>query len=156
MAFIEIGQKTYYALYDFLVTPPTTFNGMAMNFDTLTGGEMTVSSIPYNVVSEDGLATVKYMPGITKYSPVTLLRAFDNGAVEMYDKFQQSSNLNLKVRGNYSVVMIDTNGGAQAYWHLINAIPTKISGFSFNAHTAEYYTDFEITLQPEYIELVFP
>ena len=154
---VDQSSKAYYALYDFLLeTPFIPGDRTSLNFDTLTGGEMTVSSITYNVVSENGNAMVKYMPGITKYEPVTLLRAFDNGAIEMYEKFKKMSNLNFKVRSNFSVVMINGEGIPQAMWNLINAMTTKISGFSFNAYIAEYYTDFEITLQPDYIELVFP
>jgi phage tail-like protein len=144
----EITPKAYYALYDF-------HKKELGNYDSLTGGEMTVSSIAYKAVSEKGYAVTKYLPGLTTYTPVTLLRAFDSGANEMYKKFEMISNLNLKVRSNFSVVMIDQQGKAQAMWNLINAMPTKISGFSFNSHTESSYTDFEITLQPEYIELMF-
>ncbi|MCE1254731.1 MAG: phage tail protein [Anaerolineae bacterium] len=153
---IEKSSKAYYALYDFLIKTPFLPKGRtSINFDTLTGGEMTISSIAYNVVSDNGNAMVKYMPGITKYTPVTLLRAFDNGAKEMHEMFSKMSNLNMKTRSNFSVVMINGEGKPQALWHLINAMPVKISGFSFNAFKADYYTDFEITLQPDFIELVF-
>ena len=152
---VETTQNTYYALYDFIRPAPTGDSRMVPNFDSLTGGNISVSSITYKVVSEGGYAVTKVIPGMTTYKPVTLLRAFDNGAIEMYEKLKKFSNLNLNVRSNFSVVMIDATGKPQAMWHLFNACPISISGFSFNKFKGENYTDFEITLQPEYIELIF-
>jgi len=148
----------YFTLYDFYqaTVPNEAGPGTLGSWDNATGGDMTVSQISYKVVSEEGVAGVKYLPGMTTYTPIQLLRAMDMGSGEMVQKFQKISNLNLNVRGNYSIVMINAVGKPQAMWNLINAIPTKIDGFSFNEHTGENYATFEITLQPEYIEIVFP
>ena len=154
---VSITPKTFYALYDFYQkTVPPKGDGSLGNWDNLTGGDMTVSKIAYTVVSESGNAATKYLPGITTYTEVQLLRALDSTVGEVLDKFVKASNLDLNVRSNYSIVMIDGEGNAQAMWNLINTIPTKIDGFSFNAHTGDNYETFEITLQPEYIEIVFP
>jgi hypothetical protein len=52
---------------------------------------------------------------------------------------------------------LDSQAKAIVTWDLINAIPTGISGFSFNQHTKGglYYVCQELTLQVEYIEMKF-
>jgi hypothetical protein len=156
---VTTQSNAYFTLYDFYQSSiPPAGDGTLGSWDNLTGGDMTVSQIAYKIVSEEGIAGVKYLPGMTTYSPVQLLRSADFGTGEMVDKFKMISNLNLNVRGNYSVVMYDGNKPHKPVimWNLINAIPTKVDGFSFNEHTGENYTTYEITLQPEYIEIVFP
>jgi phage tail-like protein len=154
-AMAEVTQNGYFALYDFILPTPLGDAGTALNFDSCSGGGMTISPIKYNVVSEGGHAAAKQLPGMTTFEPVTLKRSFDNSAKDMFKQFKDFGNLNLNVRKNFSVVMIDPNGEPQAMWHLYNSSPNSISGFSFDQSSTDNYTTFEITLQPEYIELIF-
>jgi len=151
--------NSYFTLYDFYQhTIPPPGDGTLGAWDNLTGGDMTISQISYKVVSEEGIAGVKYLPGITTYAPVQLLRSADFGTGEMVGLFEKMSNLDLTARGNYSIAMynLEPPHAPIMMWNLINAIPTKVDGFSFNEHTGDNYTTYEITLQPEYIEIVFP
>lgn len=142
---------SYYALYDMIDK-----NNPLAYFDSLTGGNQVVSMVTYNVIDGKGNVTTKVMPGQTTFEPVTLLRAVDIFSKEVKDRFYESVAGKLKtLRNNYSVCMFDGNGDPVVWWHLFNAVPTSITGFSFNSKTAEYYTDFEITLQAESIFMQF-
>ena len=132
-------------------------NNPLIYFDSLTGGDQTIETITYKVRDpQSGLVITKLMPGQTTYAPITLLRALDPDDEEMKLKFMDSVNgLVKKVRANYTVQMFDGTGTMLVHWNLIKAIPTGISGFSFNATTEASYTSFELTLQAESIEIVF-
>jgi phage tail-like protein len=125
-------------------------------FDSLTGGDQKISMVQYNVSDAMGNVTTKFMPGQTTFEPVTLLRAMDLYSSEMNIMFQKSIAGMLKaVRRNFSIYMFDGEGTPLVWWHLIDAVPLSISGFSFNAKTETNYTDFEISLQAESIYIEF-
>lgn len=155
---IQVMPTCYFALYDVLASdsfPPES--NFVANFDNLTGGDQEIGMIAYKQVDANGVATAMYMPGQVSYKPVTLLRAFDGKTMEMYNKFKAAvEGRLLQVRENFSIVMIDYEGGPQMVWNLYNAIPSAITGFQFNQHVGEYYTSFEISFQPERIEMVIP
>lgn len=125
-------------------------------FDQLTGGDQTISLVTYNVIDDKGNVTTKYMPGQTTFKEVTLLRAMDSFSEEVKNRFVASVMGKLKTsKQNYSIRWFDGEGNSLVWWHLYAAIPSAITGFSFNAKTEAYYTDFELTLQAESIEIVF-
>jgi phage tail-like protein len=142
---------SYYALYEMgKLDDPLAY------FDSLTGGDQTIALVTYNVIDEKGNVTTKFMPGQTTFEPVVLLRAMDQFSKEMKDRFVDSVMGKLKKsRQNYSVLMFDGDANPVVWWHLFNAIPSKIDGFSFNSKTEAYYTDFELTLQAESIAIQF-
>lgn len=142
--------STYYGVLD--VGPE---NEMCI-FDTLTGGDQKISMVKYNVSDAMGNVTTKFIPGQTTFEPVTLLRAMDLYSSDINIMFQKSIAGMLKaVRRNFSIYMFDWKGIPLVWWHLFDAVPLSISGFSFNARTETYYTDFEITLQAESIYIEF-
>ncbi|MFO7583560.1 MAG: phage tail protein [Anaerolineales bacterium] len=125
-------------------------------FDSMTGGDQTISLVAYNVMDDKGNVTTKYMPGQTSFKEITLLRAMDSLSEEMKNRFVDAVMGRLKtVRQNYSIRWFDGEGESLVWWHLYNAVPSTISGFSFNASKEAYYTDFELTLQAESIEIIF-
>jgi phage tail-like protein len=155
---VEQMPSSYFAVYDVLAsnTVPPDQHWVA-NFDNLTGGEQQISMISYTQVDGNGVTLVRYIPGQVKYSPVLLLRAFDSKTYDQYLQFKTSVEGRLiRARKNFSIVMIDYEAGPQVIWNLENAIPMSITGFSFNQHKGDYYTDFEITFQPERIEMIIP
>lgn len=151
--------NAYYALYDVLYendsAPADTY--LVSNFAALTGGEMTVSEISYTMIYENNNEVInRAIPGYVSYTPVSLLRAMDSGAEFLYSKFKDSVEGKLfKLRKNYSIAMIDGAGKPQVYWNLYDAIPIKIDGFSFNQHMNINYTDFQLTIHVERIEVIF-
>lgn len=144
--------KSQFALYDLTVPKP----GLLGEFQSLTGGEQTISLVAYKTMDASGNVTTHYMPGQTTFAPIKLLRPMDAYAKEVYLKMKDAIEGKLKdVRRDYSVSMNDAQGQPLVYWHLRNAVPSVVSGFSFNMTTESNYTDFEITLQAERIEIEF-
>jgi phage tail-like protein len=147
--------SSYFALYDipFIDQIPTNDHCLA-NFESVTGGDIEVSMISYDLVDGNGMCTEKYMPGTPSYKPITLIRCFDARAEALYKWFNFSEAGN--TRGgttNCSVAMIDMQGHPQVIWNLYNAIPSKISGFKFNGTSNASYANFELTLQSEWFEM---
>jgi phage tail-like protein len=142
-----------YTLYEMVNKKPGPILG---HFDSLTGGDQVISMVKYNVIDKDGNVTTKYMPGQTTFEAVELLRPMDAVAQEVYLLFFDAILGKVKtLRKNYSVSMNDANGNPLVWWNLINALPTKVSGFSFNEHVEAEYTSFEISLIPEAVEIIF-
>lgn len=146
--------KAQFALYDVVAHKPA-LKAFA-EFQALTGGEQTISLVSYKVSDPLGNVTTRFMPGQTTFAPVKLLRPMDAYAKEIYLKMRAAIDGNLKdLRRDYSVSMNDANGNPLVYWHLLNALPSMLGGFSFNMTTESSYTDFEVTLQAEDIVVEF-
>jgi len=142
--------SSYYALVDIGADKTTCY------FDSLTGGDRKISLVQYNVMAPAGSVTTKFMPGQTTFEPITLLRALDKHDDSLNKEFVDAINgIYKKIRRNFSIFMFDGDGVPLVWWDLIDAIPSSITGFSFNSKTESYYTDFEITLQAESIEVHF-
>ena len=146
--------QAQFSLYD--ITDPAPANPFLASFDSMTGGDQSISMVTYNVIDEKGMVTTRVMPGQTTFEPVALLRAVDASSVDMYNLLADAI-LGKCMRKNYSVSMNDSQGNPVAWWDLINALPIKLDGFSFNGKiagpdgTGVYYTDFEIYFQAESI-----
>lgn len=141
----------YYSVYDMDDSSNPLFY-----FSSMTGGDQKISTVPYNVDDGRGNITTKYIPGQTSFDPVSLLGPMTLFSKPPKDSFWDSVNGKLaKVRKNYSIYLHDETGKAMVWWHLMNAIPVSIGGFSFNASKEANYTDFEFTLQPEWIYIQF-
>lgn len=149
----EPTPKSQYTLYEMVTKKSSPVLG---HFDSLTGGDMVISMVHYNVIDDRGNVTTKFMPGQTSFEPVELLRPMDVVAEEMKDKFFEAVDGKLKLlRKDYSISMNDSNGNALVWWHLSNALPIKVSGFSFNEHVEAEYAAFELHLQPEAVLIEF-
>lgn len=143
--------KGQFALYDLSLT------GLLGEFQSLTGGEQTVSLVNYKTMDSLGNVVNHYMPGQTAFAPVKLVRPMDLYALNVYRKMRDMIEGKLKnVRRDYSVSMNSARGIPLVFWHLKNAVPSAVSGFGFNMTDSNGYTDFEITLQAETIEIVLP
>jgi len=143
-----------FTLYD--VLSPAPKEAALAEFDSLTGGDQTISMVTYNVIDENGNVTTRSMPGQTAFSPVVLLRAMDKSSEGMYLRLKAAIDGKLKsLRRDYSVSMNDSNGEPVVWWDLKNALPIKLDGFMFNMKTENSYTDFEVSLQAESIEIKF-
>lgn len=141
---------TQYAVYEAGADDPLAY------FDQLTGGDEKLTMVTYKLADGKGNVTEKSMPGQVSYEPVLLLRAMDSFSKDMKVRFMDSvAGMLVSVRKNYSISLNDAQGNPVVWWHLFNAIPLSITGFSFNDKAEAYYTDFEITLQVEKIVIQF-
>lgn len=140
---------SYFALLDYGSDDPIIF-------DSLTGGDRKISLVNYNVMAPVGSVTTKFMPGQTSFEPVTLLRSMDKYDDFLNQLFVDAVNgVYKKIRRHFSIYMYDGEGNPLVWWDLFDAVPASITGFSFNSKTESSYTDFELTLQAESIEVVF-
>jgi hypothetical protein len=115
-------------------------------FTLLSGGEMTVATLPYVVVTTEGEVRTINMPGQTSYSPA------------IYVELEKARTGQWKkARKNFSVEMFDSKDKTKAIvtWNLINAVVIALSGFAFNQNDTDTYTQFEMTIQAERIDLIF-
>lgn len=122
-------------------------------FTGLTGGDMTISKMEYNLVFESGLSTTLLIPGATTFHPFSLTRGYGNYA-ELYNWFMEASNgMTIQARRSGSVYMKKA-GTTILQWDFDNAWPTKLSGFSYNQYQAASSARISITIVPETIKLV--
>ncbi len=146
--------KAQFSLYDVVAHKPAA--KAFAEFQALTGGEQTISLVTYKTSDSLGNVIAHYMPGQTTFAPVKLLRPMDAYSKEIYVKMKAAIDGNLKdIRRDYSVSMNDSIGKPLVFWHLLNALPSMLGGFSFNMTTESNYTDFEVTLQAEEIVVEF-
>lgn len=146
--------KAQFSLYDMISPAPGTRS--FGEFTTLTGGDQKISLVTYNVISPEGGVTTRSMPGQTTFEPIQLLRPMDAYAEQVYKKLRAAISGELKdLRRDYSVSMNDEVGNPLVIWNLYNAVPSMLDGFMFNMTTENNYTDFEISIIAEDIELIF-
>jgi hypothetical protein len=120
-------------------------------FDQLTGGEMQIGMVEYNMAFDDGGSTTRFVPGQTSFAPVTLTRALTPECDLSYDLFNTSSGGKVEYK-HITIKMFDQTNQDMVLWHLHNVLVTGISGFLFDRR---HYTEYRVTLQPEWIEMEF-
>lgn len=122
-------------------------------FGGLSGGDMTIAKMEYNLVFESGLSTTLYIPGATTFHPFSLSRGFGKYE-ELYNWFMEASNgLIIQARRNGTVKMCKA-GVDYLRWDFYNAWPIKLSGFKYNQYANASSARISITIAAEAIELV--
>ena len=143
--------NSQYAIYDLMDK-----NHPLAYFDSMVGGEQTISLVTYNITDEKGNVTTKYIPGQTSFAPITLVRPYDMFCKDIKNRFVESvSGKLVGVRKDYSISMNDSKGVPLVWWHLYKAIPSLMGGPSFNSYTGKESTKFKITFQAESIAVQF-
>ncbi len=141
----------YYSLTDVYT------NSVLAIFDSISGGEVETKSIKYNVVHKTGEYQTVYVPGPLSYSPVVLERGYGNTR-DLYNWFVLACSGKITgARKNVSISFNAFKDGkytALVTWNLINAWPTKLSGFQGSQDGAPKVARFSITLTAEKIQRV--
>ena len=148
----------FYAIYDIagidLKDAPDTDALGVFNF--MAGGDMTISTISYDVMDLHGFVTTKFIPGQISFSPISLSRPLDNISQKLYEWFFQAEwGLMSELRKNYSLAKINRLGDFEVIWDLINVIPVAVPGFSYNSVRGSASTKFKLKLQAENIDIVW-
>ena len=120
-------------------------------FDELTGGDLQISMVSYNLVNESGGSTTKFIPGQTSYAPVVLSRALTPECEKIYDIFTEASEGKVNIQ-NITIDLYQ-NLAPVVSWDLFNIMITGISGFEKNPYTENRIRKFKITIQPESIAM---
>lgn len=150
---------------DFDIDPLDVYYALDVNearlatFASLSGGDIEISVIKHNVLYTSGELGTLMIPGQTQYSPVVLERGFGN-TKELYNWFVAvNSGKIFGARKNVSITLnAFTKDGyvSLIIWNLINAWPSKISGFESSQGDTAKVAKFSITLVTEAIERVDP
>jgi len=118
-----------------------------------------ISVIKHNVVYESGEYVTMVVPGTTQYAPVVLERGYGN-TKELYNWFVLANTGKIaSARKNVTITLNIPKDGAfvpMVSWNLINAWPSKISGFSSDQDSNARLARFSITLIAESIERIDP
>ncbi len=150
---------------DFELNPLNIFYTLDINqariaaFGSLSGGEIEITPIKHNVVYSSGEMRTLLIPGPTHYSPVTLVRGYGN-TKELYNWFVTVNKGKIfSARKNVTITLnaFQEDGFMPLVsWTLINAWPTKVSGFESDQSGMPQVAKFSITLMAEGIERVDP
>lgn len=156
MSWDPIVDKNY-ILYDAPFGKPAKRE--LQQFEYLTGGDMTISMVSYNVMDPNGNVTTKFIPGQTSFAPINLSRPMGSISADLYTWFTDAVAGKLKdVRTNCSIALFDPSNSnkLRVIWDLENVIPTKIPGFSFSTITRTHSSSFKLVIQAENIVVTFP
>lgn len=82
---------------------------------------------------------IRYLPGLTKYAPIKLTRAF-TGNTELSDWFTAFLQSRTE-RVNGSITMLDQTGQVVAAWTFAQGWPSKISGPTLSGEGNEVATE---------------
>ena len=119
-------RKDPYRAYNFLVE----LDGISRaGFRECSGLDSTQDPIEYRDGNEPN--TVRKLPGLVKYSNITLKWGITDDA-ELWDWRKKVMDADIE-RKNGSIVLLDDAGAEKARWNFREGWPTKWTGASFNA-----------------------
>jgi len=102
-----------------------------MSFQEVSGLDIEAQPIEYRHGDSPEFSTIK-MPGIKKYSNVTMKKGVFKSDNKFWDWFNQIK-LNTIKRVPVTISLLDEAGAPTMVWTLANAWPTKISGTDLKA-----------------------
>ena len=124
------------------------------DFHKLTGGEMRIAMVEYNLAFANGSSTTRYIPGQTSFAPIKLARYQSSECTDSYEIFNTASGGKVNYK-NMSIIAQDEKKIERVAWHLEYVLITTIGGFTYNAYQENPHTSFNITLQAESIRMEY-
>ena len=100
------------------------WGGTRIGFTEVTGLDMQVEAIEYREGSSPQYTKTK-MPGLHKFSNITLKRGTFDGDKEFY-AWIKTVNLNKVERRDLTISLLNENHEPVISWKVINAFPTKV------------------------------
>jgi len=97
-----------------------------MSFQEISGLDVEAQPIEYRAGDSPVFSTVK-MPGIKKYSNITMKKGVFKSDNKFWDWFNQIKMNTIK-RVPITISLLDEAGAPTMVWTLTNAFPTKITG----------------------------
>ena len=107
------------------------WNGSKVGFTEVTGLDIQVEVIEYREGSSPEYSKIK-MPGLQKFSNITLKRGTFNGDKEFYT-WMRTVNLNAVERRNITISLLNENHDPVMSWTARNAFPTKVQASDLKA-----------------------
>ena len=106
-----------------------------MSFQEVSGLDVEAQPIEYRHGDSPAFSTIK-MPGIKKYSDVTLKKGIFKSSGKFWDWFNEI-RMNTTKRAQVTISLLDENGKPTMVWMLANAWPTKVTGTDLKAQGNE-------------------
>ena len=106
-----------------------------MSFQEVTGLDAQSEEIKYRTGNSPIFSVIK-MPGLIKYSNVTMKKGIFKGDNKFWDWFVQIKQNTIK-RIDITISLLDETDNPAMVWKLKNAWPTKISGYELKAEGNE-------------------
>lgn len=106
----------------------------AGGFSEVSGFDATVEVKDYR--EGDMPITPSKVPGLVKYTNITLKKGLTDTSMELYNWIMEGVNGEI-VRKTVTITLLDQTEAAVASWQVINAWPTKYTAPSFNAGSSE-------------------
>ncbi|PWJ59123.1 MULTISPECIES: phage tail protein [unclassified Fibrobacter] len=106
-----------------------------MSFQEVTGLDAQSEEIKYRVGNSSVYSVIK-MPGLIKYSNVTMKKGIFKGDNKFWEWFKQIKQNTIK-RIDIVISLLDEESNPTMVWTLKNAWPTKISGYELKAEGNE-------------------
>ena len=106
-----------------------------MSFQEVTGLDAQSEEIKYRAGNNPVFSVVK-MPGLIKYSNVTMKKGIFKGDNKFWEWFKQIKQNTIQ-RIDITINLLDEENAPAMTWTLKNAWPTKISGYEFKAEGNE-------------------
>ena len=102
------------------------WDGAVMSFQEVSGLDVEAQPIEYRRGDSAAFSVIK-MPGIKKYSDVTMKKGVFKSDNKFWDWFNQIK-MNTIQRKSVTIRLLDEAGAPTMVWTLANAWPTKITG----------------------------
>lgn len=107
------------------------WGGSRLGFSEVTGMDMQVEAIEYREGSSPDYAKIK-MPGLHKFSNITLKRGTFEGDTEFYT-WIRTVNLNKVERRDVTISLLNENHEPVITWKVRNAFPVKLQASDLKA-----------------------
>ncbi len=108
--------------------------GIAASFREASGLDSSQDPVEYRV-GDEGILTARKLPGLNKYSNISLKRGVTDDA-KLWEWRKKAMDGKVE-RMNGAIVLMDEAGEEKARWNFVNGWPTKWTGPSFNATSNE-------------------
>jgi phage tail-like protein len=106
-----------------------------MSFQEVSGLDVEAQPIEYRAGDSKAFSAIK-MPGIKKYSDVTMKKGVFKSDNKFWDWFNEIMMNTIK-RKPVTISLLDESGAPTMVWTLANAWPTKITGTDLKAQGNE-------------------
>ena len=111
------------------------WDSQEMKFQEISGLDIEASSIEYRA-GDSKVFSVLRMPGLKKYSDVTMKKGVFTADNKFWDWFDEIK-MNVIKRKTVTISLLDEAGSPTMVWKLANAWPTKITGTDLKAQGSE-------------------
>ncbi|MGY4829213.1 phage tail protein [Sphaerotilaceae bacterium SBD11-9] len=111
------------------------WDSAVMSFQEVSGLDVEAQPLEYRAGDSPAYSVLK-MPGMKKYSDITMKKGVFKGDNKFWDWFNEIK-MNVIKRKSVTISLLDEGDGTIMVWTLANAWPTKITGTDLKAQGNE-------------------